>query len=258
MPEKGHHMIFFSKGIRTSRNALQTNQATRIRHRAGGTMALFFLASTGRVWNDPGACHPVDGSIAYQIMSQTNPYSNFPIVLWSALCFFISLPADSLAGPIPGRKVGTYTRSASKGVPKTLKYRPKGSATASNPSDPMAMASTQVTGTARDSRTKERFRYTIKVDGNGNLIVTAKGLINLEQKGGGSRLTPVKISGRGPAVITSNSIGTNNGVGKIGSFTAGFTAIAISRTPGKLEVRLNFLTKPNAPTGRKFSFFFKS
>jgi hypothetical protein len=174
------------------------------------------------------------------------------------LLSLVLLPVDSFAGPPPGRYVGTYTRSADKGVPKTIKYRPKGSATASNPSDPMATVSTQVTGTSRDSRTKEKISYTVKLDGLGNLIVTGKGRINLEQKDGRSRLTPVKFSGSGPEVVTSNSIGTNNGVGKIGSSTAGFTVIAISSTPGKLEVRMNFLTSPNAPTGKKFSYFFKS
>lgn len=174
------------------------------------------------------------------------------------LATLILLPADSFAGPPPGRYVGTYTRSADKGVPKTIKYRPKGSATASNPSDPMATVSTQVTGTSRDSRTKEKISYTIKLDGLGNLIITGKGRINLEQKNGSSRLTPVKFSGSGPEVITSNSIGTNNGVGKIGSSTASFTVIAISSTPGKLEVRMNFLTSPKAPTGKKFSYFFKN
>lgn len=174
--------------------------------------------------------------------------------LLAMLAVLILLPFDSFAGPPPGRYSGTYTRGADKGVPKKLKYRPKGSAIASNPSDPMAMVSTQVVGTARDSRTKEKINYTIRIDGNGNLLISGKGRINLEQKDGDSRLTPVKFSGSGPEVITSNSIGTNNGVGKIGSFKAGFTVIAISRTPGKLEVRINFTTSPSAPTGKKFSF----
>ena len=192
-------------------------------------------------------------------MKKSDPCRTFSIhaFLIVLLCLIL-LPVDSSAGPPPGRYSGSYTRSADKGVPKTIKYRPKGSATASNPSDPMAMVSTQVVGTARDSRTKEKISYTIKLDGNGSLLISGKGRINLEQKDGGSRLTPVKFSGSGPEVITSNSIGTNNGVGKIGSSTASFTVIAISSTPGKLEVRMNFLTSPKAPTGRKLSYFFKN
>jgi len=191
-------------------------------------------------------------------MKKSDPCRALSIhALLVVLLSLVLLPVDSFAGPPPGRYVGTYTRSADKGVPKTIKYRPKGSATTSDPSDPMATVSTQVTGTSRDSRTKERISYSIKLDGLGNLVVSGRGRINLEQKDGGSRLTPVKFSGSGPEVITSNSIGTNNGVGKIGSSTASFTVIAISSTPGKLEVRMNFLTSPKAPTGKKFTYFFK-
>lgn len=188
-----------------------------------------------------------------------NRYSTLRLASFLVVILFLaSNSVNSIAGPIPGRKIGTYTRSADKAVPKTLRYFPKGKATASNPSDPMAGFSTLVKGSSRDVRSGEKLSYSLRLDGSGNVIVVMNGRVNLETRGGGSRLTAIRFSGRGPEVVTSNSFGTTAGTGKLGRFKSRFTVIAISRTPGKLEVRLNVSTGAKAPTGRRFSFFFKS
>lgn len=192
-------------------------------------------------------------------MKAANRHSALRFAAWLAAILIPALnPSDGFAGPTPGRESGSCTRKATKAVPRTLKHSPKGSATASNPADPMAGVSTLVTGSSRDSRSGESLRFKLQFDqtgGDAGVVMGAR--VRLRQDDGGSRLTPVRFRGSGPGTVTSNSFSTSSGTGRLGRFPAKFTAIAISPTPGQLVIRINVTTRSAAPTGRRFSATFR-
>jgi hypothetical protein len=117
--------------------------------------------------------------------------------------FAVSALTTTFAGPAPGTYTGTFARISPAAKPKLDSYT--GTATASNPADSNATASTQIILSAVKNAS-DSVRCKIVLLPSGDLDVDVSGKVRSRTTG---RLIRFKASGIGKATIGATSIGAS-------------------------------------------------
>jgi len=128
---------------------------------------------------------------------------------WSLILLIASAVASAIAGPAPGTYNGTFTRIAPAAKPKLESY--PCSATAYNPSDALATASTHVIFNATKSAS-ESVRCKVILLPSGQLDFDLSGKVRSRTTG---KLIRFKASGVGSATIGATSLSSSINKGEL-------------------------------------------
>lgn len=167
----------------------------------------------------------------------------------AALLALLSIPVPSQAGPSPGNYSAPLKRTCREFSPPVIRF-PRAKGLVTNTIDPGASFGNKVVMTGRKGRARVKLEMSFIEPDTVNVSLTGRDFVKSSGSPGGKRLRNFRMRGTGPAIVTSNSFGTNAGIGRAGRHRARFKVEA-SSVGNTLRVYFDARTSATSPFGSR-------